>query len=352
MTTFILLAIVLTIAAVAVVAVPLLRRSAVVPNPATIAAFSVSGVLIFGAAALYVTLSKWDWRAPAATGDSPQGMVSGLARRLEKDPNDLEGWLMLGRSYAVLEQYPLAVRAYQRADQLANGQNAEALVGMAEALALQDETQLGGKAGELIERALVLDPTSGRAVFYGAVAALRRNELPLARERFSKLLTFNPKGDVRSIIERQIADIDAQLGGPPSGGASAGGSSPGAPATAQANPATPTPAVHVKVTLSAKLSASVPSNASLFVLVRDPRQAGPPLAVKRLTSSFPQTVELTTADSMLPNHTFSAGQLVEVVARVSRSGNPIGSSGDPFGLAAHRVGEDGVVDIVIDHVTP
>jgi hypothetical protein len=108
----------------------------------------------------------------------------------------------------------------------------------------------------------------------------------------------------------------------------------------------------VKVTLSAKLTGEVPSSAPLFVLVRDPRQAGPPLAVKRLTSQFPQTVELTTADSMLPGHTYAAGQLVEVVARVSRSGSPIGASGDPFGLAAHRVGEGGVVDIVIDHVTP
>jgi cytochrome c-type biogenesis protein CcmH len=346
MTTFILLAIVLTIAAVAVVAVPLLRRNAAVPTPAAIAAFTVSGFLIFGAAALYFTLSTW-WSRPHAASDTPQGMVSGLARRLEKNPNDLEGWLMLGRSYAVLEQYPLAVRAYQRADRLANGKNAEALVGMAEALALEDENQLGGKAGELIEKALVLDPTSGKAQFYGAVAALRRNDLPLARERFNNLLALNPKGDVRRILEQQIAAIDERLGAAP------GGSSAGVPAgTAPAGAAASAPSVRVKVTLSAKLSASVPSSAPLFVLVRDPRQAGPPLAVKRLTSSFPQTVELTTSDSMLPNHSFTAGQLVEVVARVSRSGNPIGASGDPFGLAAHRVGEGGVVDIVIDHVTP
>jgi cytochrome c-type biogenesis protein CcmH len=350
MTTFILLAIVLTIAAVAVVAVPLLRRNATVPMPAALAAFTVSGFLIFGAAGMYFTLSDW-WQHAHVANDSPQGMVSGLARRLEKNPDDLDGWLMLGRSYSVLEQYPLAVRAYQRADQLAGGKNAEALVGMAEGLALEDENQLAGKAGELIEKALVLDPTSGRAQFYGAVAALRRNDLPLARERFNNLLALNPKGDVRRILEQQISAIDERLGAaPPSGGASPGGSN--ASAAQAAGPAASTPSVHVKVTLSAKLSASVPSSAPLFVLVRDPRQAGPPLAVKRLTSSFPQTVELTTSDSMLPNHTFAAGQLVEVVARVSRSGNPVGSSGDPFGLAAHRVGEGGVVDIVIDHVTP
>lgn len=273
---------------------------------------------------------------------------------------------MLGRSYAVLEQYPLAVRAYQRADRLAEGRNADALVGMAEALILQDEKELDGTAGQYIEKALALDPKSGKAQFYGAAAALRKGNLPLARERFSALLSLDPPENVKPVLEQQIAAIDQKLG---AGGPAAPGRStpPGSGATAAANGANPeandasgskntatagAPAVHVKVTLAAKLSDSVPSSAPLFVLVRDPRQPGPPLAVKRLSSRFPQTVELTQADSMLPNHTFAAGQVVEVVARVSRSGSPIGASGDPFGLATHRVGEGRTVDIVIDHVTP
>jgi cytochrome c-type biogenesis protein CcmH len=358
MTTFILLAIALTIAAVGVVVVPLLRRNAAAPTPAVWAAFGATGVLIFGAVALYATWSNWSWQTPAA-GDSPQGMVSGLARRLEKNPDDLDGWIMLGRSYAVLEQYPLAMRAYQRADRLAGGKNAEALVGMAEAMVLEDDKQLDGAAGQYIEKALALDPKSSKAQFYGAAAALRRGDLPLARARFTNLLALDPPANVRPILEQQITAIDQRLAG--GGGANAGGGvgpHTGAPnatglnASGGASAANATPPVRVKVTLSAKLTESVPASAPLFVLVRDPRQAGPPLAVKRLSSRFPQTVELTTADSMLAGHTFAAGQLVEVVARVSRSGSPIGASGDPFGLAAHRVGEGGVVDIVIDHVTP
>lgn len=373
MTTFILLAIVLTIAAVCVVVIPLLKRTATAPAPAVWAAFASAGLLIFGAAALYAGWSNWSWRAPPK-GNSPQGMVSELARRLEKNPADLDGWLMLGRSYAVMEQYPLAVRAYQRADRLAGGKNAEALVGMGEALVLNDERELDGAAGQYFEKALQLDPKSSKAQFYGAASALRRGELPLARERFTNLLALNPPANVRPILEQQIAAIDRKLAsgggpvassapvGPPAGASNVGGTNQragqgGATAAGPAAAAGPTaagntPPVHVKVTLSAKLSESVPSSAPLFVLVRDPRQAGPPLAVKRLSSRFPQTVELTTADSMLAGHTFSAGQVVEVVARVSRSGSPIGASGDPFGLAAHRVGDAGVVDIVIDHVTP
>jgi hypothetical protein len=94
------------------------------------------------------------------------------------------------------------------------------------------------------------------------------------------------------------------------------------------------------------------SSLPLFVFVRDPRAAGPPLAVKRLKATFPQTVELTTQDSMLPGHSFTKGQLVEVVARVSKSGSPGESPGDLFGLAAHKVGDGGVVDIQVEHVSP
>ena len=366
MTTFILIAIALTIAAVGVVIVPLLKRTGGSAEPAIWAAFGAAGVLVFGAGALYLAWSNWSWRAPDTSG-TPQSMVSNLARRLESNPNDVDGWLMLGRSYSVLEQYELAERAYQRADRLAGGKNADALVGMAEALSLIDEKELDGRAGQYIEKALQINPKSGAAQFYGAAAALRRGDLKLARERFSNLLALNPPANVRPILEQQIAAIDQKLAGgsppqpganapaagsnPPVAGATPGGAN-GASPNASAAAGQPAPPVRVKVTLSAKLSSEVPSNAPLFVLVRDPRQAGPPLAVKRLASQFPQTVELTTADSMLPGHTYAAGQLVEVKARISRSGSPIEGSGDLFGLAAHRVGEGGIVDIVIDHVTP
>jgi hypothetical protein len=110
--------------------------------------------------------------------------------------------------------------------------------------------------------------------------------------------------------------------------------------------------VRVHIELSPELSKTAPDAAPLFVFVRDPAQPGPPLAAKRLASRFPQTVELTPADSMVPGRVFAEGQSVQVVARIARSGNPLAGSGDPFGEVAYRVGHDGLVNIVIDHVTP
>ncbi len=349
MATFILLAVALTAAAVAVVAVPLLRRDGERGSPALLAAISAGGVIVIGGAVLYATWSTWSWRAPEASR-TPQNMVANLARKLERNPDDLEGWLTLGRSYSVLEQYPAAARAYQRANVLAGGKNVQALVGQAEALAMIDENELDGRAGRMIEEAIALDPRNGKALFYGAAAAMRRNDLPLARQRFAAILAFDPPANVRPILEEQIAAIDQRLAGgsapPPADAAAAQKGKPSASAAAS------TAAVRVTVKLAPALGAAVPPSMPLFVIVRDPKQPGPPLAVKRLSSQFPQTVELTTADSMIAGRSFAADQQVEVVARIARSGSPLGGTGDPVGQVAYHVGRDGLVDVVIDRLTP
>ena len=345
MITFVLLAAALTMASVLLVAIPLLRRSASGSPGAPWTALTAAGLLVVGSAALYVTWSKWPWHTAAAAADSPESMVARLARRLEHDSGDLNGWLMLGRSYIVLQEYPLAVRAFGRAVSLSGGKNAEALTGQAEALALGDESELDGRAGRLIEQALALEPDSGKALFLGAAVAARRGDLPLARERFAKLLSLNPAPEIRPIIEQQISAIDEKLAASPAKAAAVqqGRSAAGARDA--------TPVVRVNVTLAPSLG-SVAGAAPLFVFVRDPAQGGPPLAVKRLESHFPQSVALTPADSMVPGRAFAAGQSVKVVARIARSGSPVGVSGDPFGEVTYQVGHDGLVILVIDRLTP
>jgi cytochrome c-type biogenesis protein CcmH len=351
MVTFLLLAGVLIIAGVVLIAVPLLRRVPTQMAPAPWAALGAAGVLIIGSAVLYASLTNWSWHAEAAD-DSPQTMVARLARKLERDPQDINGWLMLGRSYIVLEQFPLALRSYERADRLAGGKNADALVGEAEALAMADETELAGRAGRLIEQALALDPNSGKALFFGGAAAVRRGDLALGKERFQKLLSMNPPEAIRPILQQQIDGLDQRMAAAGNAGTATSATAPSGAAAANPANAENAAAVRVHIDLSPALSKAGPDAAPLFVFVRDPGQPGPPLAAKRLTSRFPQTVELTPADSMVPGRAFAAGQKVQVVARIARSGNPIAGSGDPFGEVAYLVGHDGLVNIVIDHVTP
>jgi cytochrome c-type biogenesis protein CcmH len=338
MLTFALLAAVLTVLGVLAVTLPLLRRRSGGTPPAPWAALGAAGVLVIGSALLYLAWSTWSWRA-APAADSPQNMVARLARQLEGHPDNLEGWLMLGRSYAVLQELPLALRAFERADRLSAGKNVEALLGEAEVLALEDPAELEGRAGRLIDRALVLEPDSAKVLFFAATVAARRGQLPLARERFARILAMNPPDNVRPVLEQEIRLIDEKLAAPapPAPGAAPGATAGGA-------------SVSVNITLAPALSAG--TQAPLFVFVKNATAGGPPLAAKRLDSHFPQSVTLTAADSMIPGRSFAAGQAVEVVARIARSGSPVGASGDPYGEITYRVGQDGQLNLVIDRVTP
>lgn len=134
------------------------------------------------------------------------------------------------------------------------------------------------------------------------------------------------------------------FGGSPALGASAPVSSPVSGADA--------PPIRVEVTLAPSLRTRAAPAASLYVFVRDAARGGPALAVMRLTSRFPQTVELSSADTMIPGHSIRAGERVQVVARVSPSGDPMDEAGDLSGHADYRVGRRGAVDVVIDRVTP
>jgi cytochrome c-type biogenesis protein CcmH len=336
MSAFVALAALMVSLAAAAITVPLLRSRRSGERPARWAALiSVAG-LIVGATLLYANWSNWSW-TPAAAATTPAEMVAKLARRLESSPDDLDGWLMLGRSYAALEEYPPALRAYERANRLAGGSSPEALVGIAETLTLQDESAIDGRAGQLFEQALALAPASGKALFFSAVAASRRGDLPLARERFARLLALNPPPEIRAVLERQISMIDERLGGQAPGGAQG-------PPSRQAT-------VAVNVRLSPSLRAQG-NGAPLFVMIRDPAAPGPPLAARQLASTFPQRVELTPRDAMVAGRTFHAGQTVQVVARIARGGTPIAQRGDPFGELKYAVGVDGLRDIVIDRLSP
>jgi cytochrome c-type biogenesis protein CcmH len=342
---FIVFAAVAALAALAWVAYPLLRRGSdgqAAPARAAVAAVAV--VLLGGSAGLYGAWSNWTWE-PAASGDTPADMVARLARRLEKEPDDVQGWLMLGRSHAALEQFPLAVRAFQRADRLEGGRNAEALTGWAEALVLSDPAEIEGRASRLFEQALAIDPDERRALFFTALAAQRRGETDLAIRRYQRLIDLGAPDNVRPILEQQIATLRAL---PPAAPGAAG------PAPAGASPeagAAADPTVRVRVAVDPAIANTLPAGAPLFVFVRALGQPGPPLAVRRLDARFPASVQLGSADLMIQGRGFAAGDRVEVVARVSLSGQPTASPGDPFGRIEYQVGRDGEQPLVIDALT-
>jgi cytochrome c-type biogenesis protein CcmH len=335
---FVLIAGTLATAAAVLLLWPLLQRRADARPAAPVAAVTVLVITLLGGAGLYAAFSSYGWVEQSAVADTPAAMTARLANRLAREPGKIEDWLTLGRSYTVLEQYPLAIRAYQRADRMANGTNVEAIIGTAESMVALDSSTLSGGAGRLFERAMELEPANPKALFYGAFAAMARGELPKARERFKSLLALNPPAEVRAILEKRIADIDAAFNGA------------GQSEVAAADDTSARIAVHV--TLAPALAAKVPAEAPLFVAARDPKSPGPPFAVKRLPARFPVDVELTGADAMMASRRIAAGQQLEVVARVALGGTPTATRGDPFGQVSYHVGSDGKLNIVIDRLAP
>jgi cytochrome c-type biogenesis protein CcmH len=302
---------------------------------------------------LYLLWSRWSWPADApSVADTPAAMVKRLAKRLENEPEDVAGWLMLGRSYVALEQFPLALRAYQRADRLEGGRNAEALVGMAEAMVLQADGVVDERAGRIFEQALLLAPDSERALFFAGVAAQRRGDAATAIARFQSLLALNPPENIRPILEQQIAVLQAGVGA-----AAQSAVSPQASSGVQASSGAPAASgaqarVRVSIAIAPAFASRVTPGATLFVFVRKPGQPGPPLAVKRLPAALPVTVELGPEDSMVPGLAISAGDGVEVSAKISADGSATPRSGDVVGRVAYTVGKDGLKPLLIDGLTP
>jgi cytochrome c-type biogenesis protein CcmH len=347
MTTFLVVAAFMAAIAATAVAVPLLRDR----NSRIVGA--IAAVLVIGAAAgLYPLWSNWNWHAPAAAAAAPKpdilAMVAKLEQHMRDHPDDMQGWLMLGRSYVALNRSDDAVTAYDHAHRL--GKNADAALGLGEALSMRAGGDITPEAAQLFEEALTLSPDNPKALLYGGFAAAIRGDRTLARSRWQALKDLHPPPQIVQMLDARIAELG------PSGAA---GDAQAAPAGTSSSPAgTNTSAVGsapaevaVNIQLAPALKSRLKSEASLFVFAREPDGRGPPLAAKRLTSAAIGTqVHLTAADSMIPGRVLLAGKRVSVTARISFSGQPIPAAGDLYGEVSTDVGRGGALDLLIDRV--
>jgi cytochrome c-type biogenesis protein CcmH len=268
---------------------------------------------------------------PPATPDIGEMMAS-LEARLAEDPDNVDGWKMLGRSYMHLERYPEAVRAFERAVELESSNDAQTLVSLGEAVLGTDRNALTGRAGQLFENAVAIGPDNPRALFYGGMAAAMRGETPLAADRWEALLAQSPPPEIEAILRERIAVWR--------------GEASGAAADASAGPV-----IQVDVSLSNDARAAVGPDATVYIIARDPAQPSPPIAaVRRKASELPLTVALGDADSMIPGRLLSSFDRLEIVARASLSGQPLAQAGDWYGEQTIAAGD--TVQIRIEQKVP
>jgi cytochrome c-type biogenesis protein CcmH len=194
--------------------------------PATLISGAALPVLAF---VLYGTWSNWRWAGdPQHDSSSPVigKMLASLETKLEANPSDVNGWLLLGRSYFQLNRYFKAADAYQQAYTLTQGKEVEAVLGLAEALAFADERMLTSRSAELFERAIELAPDHPKALWYSGLVAFQAQRFDVARERWAALVALDPPPEVKQALESKIAEIDAASGKPPTAPRQAAADSP------------------------------------------------------------------------------------------------------------------------------
>ena len=316
-------------------------------------------VLTLGLYAQIGTPSALSPQPPTAHGDPSsmevEAMIAKLAERMEKQPPgnvaDAEGWVMLGRSYAVVQRYAEASRAFGRALQLMPG-NAQIMVDQADVLAMQQGGNLQGEPMRLIEQALKNNPSNLKGLALAGTAAFERKDYAAAIDYWGRAqAAAPPEGEFARSLEQSMAEARALAGGaaaavvPPVAAAASG---PAAQAQAQ-GPSS----ISGRVSLSPALAARVGAGDTLFVYARAAEGPRMPLAIlKRSSGDLPLSFTLDDSMAMTPEFKLSAFASVVVGARLSKSGNAMPQSGDLEGLSAPLAGRSSGIDIVIDTVRP
>ena len=286
-------------------------------------------VFIAGSAAgMYYSIGSPNVASGASQAPDVQQMVASLAERLQKQPEDINGWKMLGRSYMTLGNYVGAAEAFDRAVQLESAQDAQTLVELGVALIEGNAQNFTPHAVSVFENALALEPNNPEALFWGGIGAFNSDNASLAAERWEMLLGTNPSPTFKNVLQQGIA---IWRGEPvPEPEAAAG-------------------VVVANVSLSDAAKAALPMSAAVFIIARDPEQPSPPIAVaRRSLSELPLAVELGDRESMIPGRNLSAFAEFEMIARVSVSGEPAAQSGDWFASSIVRPAENREIQLTIN----
>ena len=249
------------------------------------------------------------------SGQQPQmdDMVAQLQQRMAENPDDPEGWLILGRSLKTMQRYDEAETALSNANRLVPD-NPLIMVELAEArLFKSGKAEISADNRQLIEAALAIDPQQQKALWLLGMAAAQNGEEARAIELWQRLLhQLDPASGAAQSVGQQIEAAQLRMG-----------------ETAAAPVAGSGPEFSVSISIADEFRETVPANAVLFVFVHPTGTRGMPLAVKRLSArAFPQSIQFSDADLLRPDSSLEDFDQLDISARISISGIANAASGD------------------------
>ena len=255
-------------------------------------------------------------------------MAQTLAEKLQDKPDNLQGWVMLGRTYRTLENFDAALRAYDSALKLSDDDDLK--LERIEVIAMQRQGQFEGEPWNVIREVLQRDPQHFGALLTAGSASYAEGKFADALkywEQARKPLDAN-NPDLAG-LESAIATVRERLGMPPAKAAPAVTS--GLNVTGQVN-------------LSAALKSKASPNDVVFIYATPANGDRMPLAIFKTTvSQLPFNFTLDDSTAMAPDRKLSAAGEVMVKVRVTKSGNAMPQSGDLSGsLGPVKVGAKGL----------
>ena len=312
----------------------------------------LAGGLLYAAMGTPSAINAPPQQMAAGANNHPDigAMVDSLAAKLAANPDNPQGWAMLGRSYTVLNRNAEAVAAYEKIGPSIE-QNSGWLSEYADALAMKQGGNPTGRPEELAQKAIKLDPDNLLALMLASYAAAVRSDfaaaIPLA-EHAMKLVPAG--GEDQRFLQDLIDKSRAQLGG--TGQAQV--------ASANAQPAEEAkPAAKAAASLAVNLDVAIkPSRKAesagrvLFVIARVPGERMPIAVVRRSAEELPAQITIDDSNSLNPSRPLSSIPEIEVEARVSASGTPMQASGDLFATKQLTYGKTVSAKLEIDQKRP
>ena len=268
--------------------------------------------------------------SPEVTDKQILAMVDSLAEKIQQNPGDPKGWVLLARSQNALGRFTEAAKSYESAVALLPN-DAQILADYADASAMTQEGRFDGKPLTLIKQALQADPNNMKALALAGTAEMRLGNKAQSLKHWEKLKTLVVKD---SDDAREVDSIIAEVKG----------ASEGKPVLPTAQPVPPvasTPATVAStgkttsgsVTIAPELAAKIAPGDTLFVFARAVNGPKMPLAIVRVPApkTWPFLFSLDDSMAMAPGMNLSAFPEVTIEARISKSGGAQPQPGDLVG---------------------
>ena len=281
--------------AICMISLPLLNKEAIKINYIMILAF----IFIAVSTPIYYFIGSPQSISLLESESQIDRTIEMLNVRLSEDPEDLDALRALANSYVLKNSLENAFLSFEKIISLENYQNADTLADYGEIMINSGDSSYLSQADRLFERSLQIDGTNAKALFLGGLTAATMEEWSLAVKRWQVLLEQSPPDEIKNTLENKVAEwknlsnTDIEADG-----------------------------YRVNVTVDSNLIASLADYPEkvLYIIVRDPNNKRPPLAVVREEVKTASVI-INNSNAMISGTDLKRFNRLEIIVRISLSGD-------------------------------